>query len=159
VMADTRHDIPLPPVTAWNVTGRVSGASPFGSNVGFASSDNVSGGSAPVGFDGSYNATLPDGSYTVGLTQLSLAAPGSFTLQLGTVVGGGADVRMDFTAPPTNTLSGIVSMMDGSRVPDNSSVSATDSSAPPARGFCVSPISGSGFALVDSSTSRYQVTL
>lgn len=161
VSADTSHDITLPKVTLYNVTGTISGLDPrfeFRA-LSFASADARSGGIFQLADDGSYQARLPDGEYSVALIQTQSAEGQSWTSNLGSVSVSGSDTVADFAVPPAATLSGVVSSPDFPEIPPNSSVFAVDVSGPVITGAaCVAPLGDSGSGPI-SPSGEYQTVL
>ncbi len=140
VSADTDHNITLPAVNTSGVTGNVANlivASPFHSVL--FNSTSIPGftdveADSSLDMSGNYSVVLPNGSYSVELSQEELSSASFFTdfsTALGTAAVSGT-TTVNFTAPAINTadLSGTVTITGSSSIPANASISATDDTTP-----------------------------
>jgi putative transposon-encoded protein len=140
VSADTDHNITLPTVSTSSVTGNVTNlivTSPIHS-LAFDSTSipgfiDVAADSS-LDMTGNYSVILPNGSYSVELSQEVLSPASFFTdfsTALGTVAVGGTTTA-NFAAPTIGTadLSGTITITGSSAIPANTLVSAADSTTP-----------------------------
>jgi hypothetical protein len=107
---------------------------------------------------GDYQLQLPDGTFSLTVSQSSFTTTQTETLVLGTVTVNGGNVTANFTVPASSTLSGTVHTADGSPIPANSFVLAVDAQAPGGTG-CAAPGVASGLATVSAPSGSYSVTL
>lgn len=163
VVADvTGRNVMPPAIVTRRVSGMVTSDPAFPLRiVNFVSSDARKAGNALVfPFLGTYDTRLPDGSYTVGLLQLPFDGSRFSQVILGTAEVAGADVVMDFTAPPTATLAGVVSRAGGGAIPPGSFATASDAGAgPPDLAVCGAPLFPFGFGAVNPDTGAYSLSL
>jgi hypothetical protein len=140
VSADTDHNITLPTVSTSSVTGNVTNllvASPVHS-LAFTSTSipgftDVEADSS-LDMTGNYSVVLPNGSYSVELSQEELSPASFFTdfaTALGTVAVSGT-TNKNFAAPTIGAadLSGTITITGSPAIPADSLASATDSTTP-----------------------------
>jgi len=141
VSADTDRDIALPAVTTFTVMGVISNTnllSPiktaaFDSTTVAGFSDVST--SALVDPSGNYSVILPNGTFSVELTQ-EVFSPANFITSLNTSLGTvmvSGPTTANFSAPtiPTADLAGVVTF-SGSAIPSNGAfLTATDVTGPP----------------------------
>jgi hypothetical protein len=137
----TDHDFTLQAVSPFAVTGTVSNliVTALSKSVTFTSTtvpgfSNVSGTSV-LDQSGNHSELLPNGTYTVELTQ-GLISPASDFTNVNTALSSSAVVSgtttLNFTAPTITTadLSGTVSITGSTALPPNSFISVTDNTTP-----------------------------
>jgi hypothetical protein len=140
VSADTDRNIALPAVSTFGVTGKVSNllmlalskSVDFDSTTVPGFSDVAT--STSLDPSGNYSVQLPNGMFSVELSQQILSAASfitALTTALGSAVVSGTTTA-NFTAPTINTadLSGTVNFT-GSSIPANAILRATDITGPP----------------------------
>ncbi len=115
VSADTQHNITVPPLAVFDISGRVTGlpavlptAQLFAA---FTSTDKSVEGNFPLAADGSYQGQLPNGSYVASVQILAFGGGGfqsTSIYNVGAATVNSAPVTANFTAPATARLSGSV---------------------------------------------------
>jgi hypothetical protein len=137
----TVHDITLQPVTPFAVTGAISNLMVMAlSESVIFSSTTVSGflnvtASSVLDQTGTHNELLPNGTYTVELTQGLISPAASFssfltTLSSSFAVNGATTFNSAAPTIVTADLSGTVTITGSSALPQNSFLSANDTTTP-----------------------------
>jgi hypothetical protein len=160
VSGDTAYTEVLPSATTHGVSGHLLNPDPQFQikTITLGAQDGTAAGSASVGFDNSWQTNVPDGTYVVILSESTFFPSVTTTsLVLGTVMVSGADVIDDVTAPATLTITGTVSMADGS-APGNGFITFADVNAPPPGNGCVAAGVNSALASLDSG-GNYQFSV
>ena len=165
VSADAEHNVTLPAVSLYSVSGAITGFSGLPSGSGprivFTSGDNTAQGAFDVGADGSYRGLLPDGNYVAGLSVAGINFPpvqheDLAVYSLGTTTVNGGPVTVSFPSPATSKVSGTVRAAWLGQFAFGIGVNATDRAAPPPD-ICIQPPAGS--AATADPAGQYQIIL
>jgi hypothetical protein len=167
VSTDVTRDLPVPDVPLQRVHGSVIGFDQLPANGGvsvyFQDAANNASLVIPLAVDGTYEGSLPDGTYTVSLLVANIAAPAQQTFAVygaspAPIIVAGGTLGADFTFPARSTVRGKVRMADLSPAPANTAVAAFDPQAPRPTNDPTNIVVIQNSALVDA-TGNYQMLL
>jgi hypothetical protein len=151
------RDFTLPPVALSDVSGGASGLDslPQGSaaSIAFSSSDRKVQGQFALDGSGNYSGLLPAGSYLA-----SVSSGSAQYYNLGSLTVGGGPATGSFAIPATATLSGTISGGGLEGIPPGTPVTATDTSAPAAKGFACGDLAAVSSATPDPA-GQYSMAL
>ncbi len=168
VSTDTTRDLPIPDVVLQRVHGSVEGLAqlPANGGVSVAFHDPNSDASLvmPVAADGTYDGTLPDGTYVVSLLVSNVTVPvqqefAVYGASPDPITVDGGTLGASFTFPSLSTVRGKVRMADLSPAPANTAIWAADPQAiDPADDPCSNAPAVADVATTDTS-GNYQMMM